>query len=107
MMKVVINYEPAFAGMSVWLYEDRTDGSRWVVNPTQLEFTLLDHAIETPPTFRFDERGGMEFLQSLVDALVKAGFKPDEIKASNQQVAAIKDHLEDMRSLVFKGKSKS
>jgi hypothetical protein len=106
-MKVVINYEPAFAGMSAWLYEDRADGSRWVVNPTELEFTLLDHAVETPPTFRFDERGGMEFLQSFADALIKAGFKPDEIKAHDKEVTAIKNHLEDMRSLVFKGKSKS
>jgi len=104
-MKVSINYDPAFAGMRVWLYEDKPDGSTWVVNPIDLTITSrIDPAEVVPPTFRFDRHNGTEFLQSFANALVEAGFKPDEIKAHDKEVVAIKTHLEDMRTLVFKGK---
>lgn len=100
-MKVSIQFAPPFAGMAVWLHERRPDGE-YVVMPVALTLKKLGSFGEWPePTFRFSEPDGMEFLNSLCDALVKAGFKPDEIKASDKQIETIKYHLEDMRRLVF------
>lgn len=100
-MKASIRFDPTFAGMSIYLYEDRPEG-RFVVKPTELEVEAVDYNREVEPTFRFSEHSGYEFLNSLVNALVQCGFKPDEIKAHDKQVEAIKAHLEDMRRLVFK-----
>jgi hypothetical protein len=40
--------------------------------------------------------------QSLFDALWAAGFRPNGGEATTAHVGAIKAHLEDMRTLVFK-----
>ena len=61
---------------------------------------------QNKPTLVFSGRDGEAFLQSLAEALVQMGFKPSELEASNQQTAAIKYHLEDMRKLVFKAADK-
>jgi len=100
-MRVAINFEPRFGGMAVWFYEDRADG-RYVVKPMQLELEKIPLGESIEPTLLFDEVNGTEFLNSLATALVGAGFKPDEIKAHDKQVEAMKYHLEDMRNLVFK-----
>jgi len=102
-MKVSVSFNPAFAGLDVWLYEDKADG-RYVVEPMDFVVRKLDDrgAEYITPTFRFNEHSGTEFLNSFVNALVVAGFKPDEIKAHDKEVAAIKYHLEDMRRLAIK-----
>lgn len=43
--------------------------------------------------------------QSLFDALWKAGFRPHNGESSVAHVDALKNHLEDMRTLVFKEKA--
>jgi len=100
-VKVAVRFDPRFAGLCMWLYEDKPDG-RYVVEPMSLVIKRFDHGVDVEPTFRFEEHNGEEFLQSLVNALVSIGYKPDEVKASDKQVEAIKYHLEDMRRLVFK-----
>lgn len=42
--------------------------------------------------------------RSLMDALWAAGFRPNNGEGMDAQVTAIKAHLEDMRTLVFKNK---
>lgn len=102
-MKVFIDYDAPFAGMAIFFYEDRPDG-RYIVLPSELNFKKLVPGENLEPTYRLDHSKGEEFLQSLSNALVEAGFKPDEIKAGNKEVEALRYHLEDMRKLVFKGK---
>ena len=102
-MKVKISYDPDFLGMKVWLYED--NGSSLIVaEPVNLVMREVELTREIEPTFTFNKQKGHEFLQSLVNALVEVGFKPDEIKAHNKEIEAIKNHLEDMRKLVFNDK---
>lgn len=56
-----------------------------------------------PPTIQF--RGSEDdFLQSLVDQAWDIGIRPRYAKETTPEINAIKYHLEDMRSLVFKGK---
>lgn len=42
--------------------------------------------------------------QNLLDGLWNAGFRPRNGEGMNAQVDAIKEHLSDMRKLVFDGK---
>jgi hypothetical protein len=59
---------------------------------------LIDHSISenwTPQT--------TQFLQSFLDAAWEIGLRPKGYK-TQEQIDAIKYHLEDMRKLVFKGK---
>ena len=101
-LKVHIEHEPTFRGTAIYLFGKDRDGE-FVVEPMELK--LRHYTPGDPldsPTLRFEGREGTAFLQALVQALVQIGFKPDEIKASEGQISAIKYHLEDMRKLVFK-----
>ncbi len=103
MIKVSIDYDPTIRGTRIWVVNEKADGLS-VASPINMEWVEADASKDIPPTFVFGSREGHEFLQELSNALVRAGFKPDELAASNKQVDAIKYHLEDMRSLVFKEK---
>ena len=100
---VIVRYDAAFAGVNVWLIY-RQGSKEVVVQPVDLTMTvdLAPNEVIPEPTLRFQGNDAHQFLQGLTEGLVGAGFKPDELKASDKQVAAIKDHLEDMRLLVFK-----
>jgi len=103
MIKVKIEYDHAIAGMSLWIYDEDADGRITIVEPINL--TLRKEyepgVIAPEPTIRFGRSDGNDFLNGLCNALVEAGFKPDEIKSHNKETEAIKYHLEDMRKLVF------
>ncbi len=101
---VILRYDEAFAGVNLWLVHKARDGSEIIVNPIDLTMTTtLEPGVMSPePTIRFHGFDAKQFLQGLSDGLVGAGFKPDELKASDKEVTAIKNHLEDMRTLVFK-----
>lgn len=100
-LKVHIEHDASLRGTAIYLYGEDNKG-RFVIEPVTL---VARHYSEGEmlgsPTFVFGSRDGEEFLQALSQALVRIGFKPDELKQSNEQVVAIKYHLEDMRKLVF------
>ena len=104
-MKVKIEHDPSIAGTRVWFYEECADGSIDVVGP--LEFTIRKYEPAEAilePSLIIPRHKCNEFMSSLATALVEAGYKPDELKAHDRQVEAIKYHLEDLRKLIFKGK---
>lgn len=49
-----------------------------------------------------DEHESNAFLQAMLDLAWSRGLKPANYKDENPQLEAVKYHLEDMRSLVFK-----
>jgi len=101
---VIIKYAPEWRGVNVWLVH-RAGSQETVVNPVDLTqtTTLLPAEMAPEPTLRFSGHDATQFLQGLTDGLVEAGFKPNAIKIADEKVEAIQYHLEDMRSLVFKG----
>ena len=103
MIKVSMDYDPSIRGLRVWIIDERGSDS-FVARPTELRFEKTDPTLQIEPTFVFDRFKGEEFLQGLAEALVQAGFKPNEIRAHDKQVEAIKYHLEDMRKLALRGK---
>jgi len=100
--KVHLVHDPVINGTSMYIIRDLDDGRVEYFKPTMMESTIQDGSLEIEPTFRFSHRVGESFLQSLSEALVRIGFKPDAIKAKENEVSAMKYHLEDMRRLVFK-----
>lgn len=46
---------------------------------------------------------GRQFLQALADAAWEAGIYPRQIKDKQDELTAVKYHLEDMRKIVFSG----
>jgi len=87
---------------------DEISGKIKVAKPVDLVFEEVSDAdVSLGSTFFFGGNKGDQFLQGLVNALVASGIKPNDFKASDKEVAAIKYHLEDMRKLVFReGKNK-
>ena len=103
-VKVHIEHDPRFRGTAIYLYGKDGKGE-FVIQPIPfvVEYKSADESFS--PTFIFD-RGtdGDTFLQSFASELVRLGYKPDELKSKDNEVSAIKYHLEDMRNLVFKKK---
>ena len=106
MLKVRIEYDPCILGTNIWIYDEKPDGSIQIVSPLDLSIRTeyKRGVMVVDPTLRLSRTDGEDFLNSLSNALVIAGFKPDELKAHNKETSAIKYHLEDMRKLVFKNK---
>jgi len=100
---VVLRYDEAFDTVNMWLVKHNADGSEVVVQPIDLTMTVDLHPAELPPepTIRFSGHESKQFLEELAGALVEAGFRPDELKASDKEKEAILRHLEDMRTLVM------
>ena len=70
-----------------------------------VQFTMQERTPSTPilePTFQFDS----ETANSLMNALWEAGLRPSGYKSPAGEVRRLEAHLEDMRTLVFKGEKK-
>lgn len=55
------------------------------------------------PTFTVNRKEADQFFQKLIDTLWSMGIRPTGAKATDEQIAAINRHLQDMRRLVFYG----
>ncbi len=99
---VVIRYDEAIAGTNIWFIH-KQGNQETVVCPLNLAMTVsLVPGMQSPePTIRIDKMESHQFLQGLAEGLVDAGFVPDRLKVSSEVLEATKDHLEDMRTLVF------
>ena len=99
---VIIRYDEDFAGLSIWFIK-KEGGSLTVVSPIDMtSTTTVGPGFEMPePTIKMGDVGARQILQGLVQALVDAGYRPDELKAQDKELDATKFHLEDMRRLVF------
>jgi hypothetical protein len=60
--------------------------------------TEEDQCRELPPTMRLSPDDAQQFM----DELWRTGIRPTEGAGSVGQIGAVKAHLEDMRTLVFK-----
>lgn len=66
-----------------------------------LEMKVLPDGIEGPPAFSLEPEDAQKFMDELWDC----GLRPTEGVGSAGAMAAVQRHLEDMRQLVFKGKT--
>ena len=106
-IKVEIQRNPAIRGYDIWVTSEAKDGSLGLAKPILFEFEEIKEGVWSHPTFQLSARDADEFLSSFATALSRSGFKSDELKNTENQISAIKYHLEDMRSLVFNAGRKS
>lgn len=101
--RVVVRYDHDFHGVAIWFMKTNEDGSRHLVQPINMTITTEYHEYEMfpEPTIRIDARYAHEFLQSLASGLIEAGYIPDQLKAKNGEIEALKEHLNDMRAIVY------
>ena len=64
---------------------------------TSIEFTTVDDYAETTPLFETS----LEMTQQLMNDLWRCGFRPTNQVGYEGQLEAVKNHLADMRTLVF------
>ena len=81
---------------NVFIIGTDQNGRRFQAQPVQMNFVIGDEGKPMEPTLKFDGQMGAEFLQALHDALVNAGFRQKDTSGE-----AMRNHLEDMRKLVF------
>lgn len=65
-----------------------------------------DQGLIQPPAISI-RHNDEQLLQSIVDQAWDLGIRPRYARETTPEVNAVKAHLEDMRSLVFKGKGKA
>jgi len=99
---VVVRYDEVFDGVNVW-FIFKNGEEETVVQPINLTLvTRRTPGMETPePTLRFDGVSARQVLTGLAEGLVQAGYAPDSLKAKDKEVEAIREHLADMRKIVF------
>ena len=103
MYEIFIDYNPAWRGYDIYVGKDNKDGTRSIVKPLVIEEEVMDASKSYEPTFRITHYDrGEQILTELGKALIKAGFMPDYKKEQAGELGAVKNHLQDMRRLVFK-----
>lgn len=97
-------------GRALFVSAQRPDGVRLAV--TGLTWTPVERFSAYPPTLAEtyeEERDNLgdvtNFLQVIVDAAWEAGIKPVQAKAGDGEIGAVRAHLDDMRSLVFRNEA--
>ncbi len=81
-------------------------GARLYIREGSKAVTLTATTKEMPEGMLFPEAAELhdDEAQSLLDALWTAGYRPNSGQSSLAHIEAMRDHLNDMRRLVFKGK---
>ncbi len=102
MLKVYIQSIDYGFETGITFIEEKHDGKRYIAKPVNLEFVELEAG--SNPTLRLSNSTSGEFLKALAEALDKNGIKTESDFKIQGLLEAKNFHLEDMRSLVFKGK---
>lgn len=92
-LKVRAHAAPWYNGVEFLIMQGKAYGTH-VVMKTR---TPAEEGYQLEPTFRLE----MAEAQLLIDDLWNAGLRPTEGHGSAGAFAAVKNHLEDMRALVF------
>jgi hypothetical protein len=104
MMRLFVERSHYRGAFQFWL-EDEQRGKMFVAQPIVFkEASDADMAQIPEPTFTVSSHIAEGFMQMLMDDLWHVGVRPTGVKAPDAQIAALKDHLDDMRRLVFEVK---
>ena len=102
--KFFINYRDWSANMEVYLVQDdKINNSRVFVTLENGQFLETQTVIgkEVKPLFVLPFGLADEFMQAMAELLHKHGFKAKGQPVLQNEIDAVKYHLEDMRKLVF------
>ena len=92
--------------LEIYIINDNHNGARSVCKPMEMVFTELPMGHPSKgPSLSIPLSFTGAFLQAMADLCHKLGVRPGEEPVLENELKAIKYHLEDMRSLVFKEKA--
>lgn len=106
MSKIEIHIDhQGYSGES-WIYivDIRPDGSRALAQPVEFVFGPIEQGRAVEPTIRLGLGYASPFLQAFADLCHKLNIMPQGKPVLENELTAMKYHLEDMRKLVFKKK---
>ncbi len=101
MIQVFIEQKPCNRGVDIYIYEER-NGKTCLYQTTELTIKECEAGASDEPTIKFNYPIANELLQALQEAIVNIGIKPKEGNKIEGLYEATKEHLNDMRKLVFK-----
>lgn len=91
---------PVYSDALILYAKETRDGEVYALTCDGIKATKADRSQLWPPFIQYGTPG--DYGQSLFDALWRAGYRPHNGESSVAHVGAMKAHLEDMRTLVFK-----
>jgi len=94
-----IRHHARFPGVSIFIDEVRENGKFFVAEPLVMtERSPYESDYGSGPTIQLEKHAA----QKLIDDLWDCGLRPSEGSGSAGQLAAVQNHLADMRKLLSK-----
>lgn len=97
-MRFRASYDISRDGIYLLIDEPTFEGVRRVVAPLQMELKEAPRGTPYEPTMMLTHTEAL----SLMEALWEVGIRPTEARHPSDHINALKDHLADLRALVFK-----
>lgn len=103
-MKVFVDRTDFGGKLSIWLFSPQPAENAFdVVDPVRTLHRIPEGSPLGEPTFQIPLMEAFEFVESLMSELSRAGIRAPEPAALQQRLAAVQDHLADMRLLLGLG----
>ena len=100
--KVYCQHEDFANRLNFYIFQDNPDGSRDICTSIdKMEFKKLAEGELIPITFTLHGKVTDPFLQAMANMLKEIGIKAEVEPILENELVAVKYHLEDMRKLVF------
>ena len=102
-IKVYCQYEDFANKLNFYIFQDNPDGSRSVCTSIdKMEFKHCADGEPIPATLSLSGHVTTPFLQAMANTLKEIGIKAEAEPILENELTAVRYHLEDMRKLVFK-----
>ena len=104
--EVYCQHEDYSKTLNIYIFMVNPNGGRSIVTSLdRMEVAEYKEGDPIKPTFSLCGKVTDPFLQAMANALKEIGIKPDGDPVLENEMAAVKYHLEDMRRLVFRDKN--
>ncbi len=99
-MEVRIQHHPLTDALQIWFYE-RRGNEYFVASPASISMQKVEEGVVPEATLTVSGMISEEFLQAFADELAKKGIKNVNDHRIAGTLEATREHLSDMRKLVF------
>jgi len=101
--KVYMQYEEYAHRISIYIFKELPNGKRlFCTNINTMEFIEHEECLMLEkPTLSLSGAIAKPFIQEIVDSAKRIGINPSREPIIENELVAVKYHLEDMRTLVF------
>ncbi len=101
MIEIRIWKDPGFGGTNIYIVDKKENGEMYLAKPVEFKFDFVPEGTQYPePTLKFAANFGNNFLNSMAEELVRAGYR-DKAVSKDGEIKRMESHLADMRTLAF------